>query len=76
MKEWALKHPWLTFILLYDTGVTIANVLHDLIDSNRRERTLGVEFLEGVSKGRQAAKEALASKDEEIEDRTIGFKAS
>lgn len=74
MKDWCMKHPWLTFILLYDTGVAIANVLHDLIDSNRRERTLGVEFLEGVSVGSKAVKETFASEDDE--DRTIGFKAS
>ncbi len=74
MKDWCMKHPWLTFILLYDTGVTIANVLHDLIDSKRREQTFGVGFLESVAEGAKVAKETFASEDDE--DRTIGFKAS
>ena len=71
MKEWAMKHPFLTFILLYDTMTTIANV----IIGKKKERTFREETAAGFVEGIRLVKE-ISDASEEEEDRTIGFKAS
>ena len=72
MKEWAMKHPFMTFILLYDMMITIGNV----ILGKKKERTFRQEVGAGFVEGIRLVKEISDASEEQEEDRTIGFKAS
>lgn len=66
MKEWCLKHPFLTFIIVYDTMIAVTNVIANM----NRDTILDVAE-DGITAASRAIKEASVKEDE---DRVIGFR--
>ena len=69
MKDWCMKHPWMTFFLIDWTVCSIANAIVGRRTKTALDQTveLANDFAEGVISKLDAAKK---------EERTIGFKAS
>ena len=70
MKEWCLKHPWMTFFLIDWVACDIANAIAGRRSRNSIDRAeaIGEVAIESIREIKDVVKKS--------EDRTIGFKVS
>lgn len=73
MKEWCMKHPWMTFFLIDWIACDIANAIAGRKSKNSIDRFESAA--DTVNETFQEVKRKI-KKVEEKEDRTIGFKVS
>lgn len=68
MKEWCLKHPIMTFLLIDEAIVCFANIF-----TNRSRRSFVNRLANDVEEGVNEIRDYVEERREETEKRPIGF---
>lgn len=71
MKEWCMKHPFLTFLLVDELLTYVYNTISD-----RKRQTTARKVIENVEAGVEYIAEKKQEKSAEDSKQPIGFKVS
>lgn len=73
MKEFMIKHPFITFLIAEDICIMITNIAYAFTKSDTRKETLGTGSIRIISQAVKEAKEQIKKADDEESKVEFGF---